>query len=130
MEVRYFWVCDKVAQDAYDVIYYQSIHHIGVHHQAVRPWYLYEEHSPMFLPQATRLSTLKGCVGTLPEGYIHNIPLSRVPQGQSAQSHQATKIPDYYKDTHVVPTYNSPCSIGEKAAFAFSPAWHAFAINN
>ncbi len=139
MEVRYFWVCDKVAQDVYDLRWhpgqenladYQSKHHIGVHHQAVCPWYLYEEHSPMFLPRATRPSTLKGCVGTLPEGYIRNIPLPRVPQGQTAQSHQATKIPDYYKYTYVVPTYDSPHSIGEKAAFAFSPAWHALAINN
>jgi hypothetical protein len=70
-------------------------------------------------------------VGTLPEGYVCNLPLPRVPQGQTAQSHQTTKIPDYYKDTYVVPTYDSPRSMGEKeAAFAFSSAWHALAINN
>ncbi len=88
MEMRYFWVCDKVAQDAYNVRWhpgqgnladYQSKHHIGTHHQAVCPWYLHEEHSPSFLPRATRPSTLKGCVGTLPAGYVHNVPLPRVP---------------------------------------------------
>jgi hypothetical protein len=69
-------------------------------------------------------------VEALSEGYVGNVPLPRVLRGQTAQSHQANKIPDYYKDTYVVPTYDSPCSIGEKAAFAFSPAWHALAINN
>jgi hypothetical protein len=68
-------------------------------------------------------------VGTLPAGYVHNIPLPRVPRGQTAQSHQAIEIPDYYEDTYVVPTYNNPCSIVETAAFTFSPAWQALAIN-
>ncbi len=70
------------------------------------------------------------CVGTLPKGYIRNIPLPRVPQVQITQSHWATKIPDYYEDICLVPTYNSPCSIVESAAFAVSPAWRALAINN
>jgi hypothetical protein len=48
METRYFLVCDKVAQDAYNVkwhpgqenlVDYQSKHHPGVHHTAVRSWY-------------------------------------------------------------------------------------------
>ncbi len=56
MEMRYFGVCDKVAQDAYDVKWhpgqekladYQSKHHIGAHHQAVHPWCL---HEPLVLP--------------------------------------------------------------------------------
>jgi hypothetical protein len=107
MEMRYFWVSDKIAQDAYDVRWhpgqenladYQSKHHIGTHHQAVCPWYLQKKHSPLVLPRATRPSTLKGCVGILPKGYVRNIPLPRVPQVQTNQSHQATKIPDYYKD--------------------------------
>jgi hypothetical protein len=46
MEMRYFWVCDKIAQNAYDVKWhpgqenladYQSKHHPGTHHTAVRP---------------------------------------------------------------------------------------------
>jgi len=68
METRYFWVCDKVAQDAYDVKWhprkenlanYQSKHHPGAHHTAVRPWYLHEDNSPLILPRASRPSTLK-----------------------------------------------------------------------
>ena len=56
MEMRYFWVCDKIAQDAYNVKWhpgqenlagYQSKHHTGAHHQAVRPWYLHEQSSPL-----------------------------------------------------------------------------------
>ncbi len=61
-------------------------------------------------------------VGTLPEGYVRNVPLPRVPVRQSA-------IPDYYKDQYGVPTYITPRSLVESAAYAFSPAWQAIAIN-
>ena len=139
MEMRYFRVCDKIAQDAYDVKWhpgqenladYQSKHHTGGHHQAVRPWYLHGPSSPLVLPRAIRPSTLKWCVGTLPKGYILNVPLPRVPRGQSAKSHiQVTTIPDYYATPYVVPTYVSPRCLVESAAYALSPAWQAIAIN-
>jgi hypothetical protein len=63
MEMKYFWVGDKVAQDAYIIKWhhgqenladYQSKHHLGSHHQAVCPWYLHERNSPLVLPRATR----------------------------------------------------------------------------
>jgi hypothetical protein len=104
METRYFWVCNKIAQDAYDVQWhpgqenladYQSKHLTGVHHAAVHPWYLLEPTSPLFLPRAVRPSTLKGCVGNLPKGYVCNVPLPRVPKTQRARSHPVTTIPDY-----------------------------------
>ena len=62
---------------------YQSKHHIGSHHVAVRPYYLHQENSPRILTRATRHSTLKGCVGTLENGYLRNVPLPRIPQIQS-----------------------------------------------
>jgi hypothetical protein len=67
-------------------------------------------------------------VGTLPQGYIRNIPLPRVPLQQSPTS-QIHTIPDYYELPYVVPMYATPRSIVENAAYAFSPAWHAIAIN-
>ncbi len=87
MEMQYFWVCDKIAQDAYNVkwhpgqenhVDYQIKHHGGPHHQAVRPWYLHKENSPLVFPRVTRPRTLKGCVGTLLQGYLCNVPLPRV----------------------------------------------------
>jgi len=92
MEMRFFWIGDKVAQDMYQVAWhpgqenladYQSKHHIGSHHVAVRPWYLHTKDSPRYLPRAERPSTLKGCVGTLKDGYIRRVPLPRVPRVQS-----------------------------------------------
>jgi hypothetical protein len=92
MEMQFFWVGDKVAQAMYKLTWhpghenpadYQSKHHMGLHHVAVRPYYLHMENSPRFLPCATRPSTLKGCVGTLEGGYVHNVPLPRIPQRQS-----------------------------------------------
>jgi hypothetical protein len=93
MEMRFFWIGDKVAQGMYDISWhpgqenladYQSKHHIGAHHLAVRPWYLHTKNSPQYLPRAVRPSTLKGCVGTLEDGYVRKVPLPRVPRIQSA----------------------------------------------
>jgi hypothetical protein len=88
MKMRYFWTSEMEAQDVYSFKWYpgqenladyQSKHHLGAHHSAVRPYYLHEENSPLVLPRATRPSTLKGCVGTLKDGYVRNVPLHRVP---------------------------------------------------
>jgi hypothetical protein len=68
-------------------------------------------------------------VGTLPEGYVRNVPLPRVPVRQSTPPHQVHTILDYYEVLYGVPTYDTPCSIVESAAYAFSPAWQAIAIN-
>ena len=90
MEMRSFLVGDKVAQDLFSFGWYpgqeyladyQSKHHPGAHHTAVRPDYLHEENSPLELPRAQRPSTLKGCVGTLQDGYIRNVPLPRAVPG-------------------------------------------------
>ncbi len=84
MEMGYFWLCDKVTQDDDDIrwhpgqenlAYYQSKHHNGAHHIAVCPWYLHGEISPLVFPWAAQPSTLKGCVGTLPAGYVCNVPI-------------------------------------------------------
>ncbi len=55
MEMRFFWVGDKIAQEMYalqlhpgqeNLVNYQSKHHVGSHHATVRPWYLHMENSP------------------------------------------------------------------------------------
>ncbi len=93
MEMRFFWVGDKIAQNMYDVSWhpgmenladYQSKHHLGSHHINIRPWYLRMENSPCYLPRAQSQGTLNGCVGTLKDGYICNVPLPRAPWIQSA----------------------------------------------
>jgi len=38
-------------------------------------------------------------------------------------------IPDYYEVPHGVPPYDTAHSIVDNAAYAYSPAWHAIAIN-
>ena len=91
MEMRYFWTCEKDAQNLNSFKWhssmenladYQSKHH---HHTAVRPYYLHETNSPFELPGAIKPSTLNQCVGTLQDGYVRNVPLPRVPQIQSAK---------------------------------------------
>ena len=68
-------------------------------------------------------------VGTLPEGYVRNVPISRVPVHQSAPPHQVHTIPGYYDVPYGVPTYDTPRSIVESAAYANSPAWQTIATN-
>jgi hypothetical protein len=92
MEMRFFWISDKCAQDMYALHWhpgqenladYQSKHHTGAHHTKVRPWYLHEPNSPRELPRALRPSALKGCVGTQDGGYLNKVPLPRAPRIQS-----------------------------------------------
>ncbi len=93
MEMRFFWISDKCAQDMYALHWhpgqenladYQSKHHAGAHHTKVRPWYLHEPNSPKELPHSLRPSALKGCVGTQDGGYLNKVPLPRVPRLQSS----------------------------------------------
>ena len=116
MEMRYFWTCEKDAQKVYSFKWhpgmenladYQSKHHPGAHHTAVRPYYLHEKNSPLELPRAIRPSTLKGCVGTLKDGYVRNVPLPRVPQRQSAKQiapKTGLPIPGYLPVPSWIPT--------------------------
>jgi hypothetical protein len=100
MDMQFFWISDKCAHEMYALHWhpgqenladYQSKHHAGTHHAAVRPWYLHESNSLRFLPRAQVPSTLKGCVVTLDGGYLrevplpylHKVPLPRAPQLQS-----------------------------------------------
>jgi hypothetical protein len=80
MEMQFFWISDKCAQDMYALHWhlgqenladYQSKHHAGAHHMKVRPWYLYDANSPRELLWALRPSALKGCVGTQDGGYLN-----------------------------------------------------------
>jgi hypothetical protein len=69
---------------------YQSKHHPGGHHTAVSPYYLHETNSPLELPRAIQQSTLKGCVGTLKDGCVRNLPLPRVQRIHSASEYTKT----------------------------------------
>ncbi len=84
MDMKCFWVGDKVSQDVYSLKWhpgqenladYQGKHHTGAHHMAVWSYYLHENNSPLVLLHAMQPSTLKGCVGTLKDGYVCNVPL-------------------------------------------------------
>jgi hypothetical protein len=66
-----------------NLVDYQSKYHTGAHHAAVCPWYLHEPNSPLLLPRVKVPSALKGCVGTLDDGYISKVPLPRAPWIQS-----------------------------------------------
>jgi hypothetical protein len=136
MEMRFFWIGDKIAQEMYALKWhpgqenladYQSKHHIGSHHTVVRLWYLHLENSPRVLPQAKRPSALKGCVGTLKDGYIHKVPLLRAPRIQHA-SHMTTVAHDtcYLAQVPRIPTWGdlmrSLAGLGRRTLLPFSLA--------
>jgi hypothetical protein len=73
MEMRYFWVGDKEAQDVYKIKWhpgqenladYQSKHHIGSHHIGVCHWYLHELILPWYYQEQTDQALWKGVLGT------------------------------------------------------------------
>ncbi len=139
--MHFFWVGDKVAQAMYILIWlpglenladYQSKHHVGLHHVAVRPYYLHMKNSPRFLPHAARPSTLKGCVGTLEGGYECNVPLPRIPLRQSTSpvACAATLTEStctYYSKVPRIPTWSEITSslegLGKTAIMPFPPRW-------
>ncbi len=76
---------------------------------AVCPYYLHDKNSPVVLPRATRPSTLKGYVGTLKDGYVHNVPLPQVQQEQRASPEQIAPkdrkpLPGYLQLQSWIPT--------------------------
>jgi hypothetical protein len=131
MEMRFFWVADAVEAGKFDIKYYpgkenladyQSKHHIGAHHTAVRPWYLHEQNSVRELPRACKPSTLKGCVGTLPDGYVRTNPLPQVPTRQSVPTTRK-HLPGYFGLPIGIPTLGS--IIGPAIARVRTP-WLSF----
>ena len=54
---------------------YFTKHSNGIYHRDVRLWYLHKKNSPRYLPRAAAPNTLRGCVGTLANGYIKSVPL-------------------------------------------------------
>lgn len=85
--MRFFWVSDQVKRGLFDVRWhpgqenladYFTKHFETTHHIAVRPWYLHTKNSPTVLPRASAPKTLRGCVGTLPDGYVRTTPLPRL----------------------------------------------------
>ena len=86
MEKNFFWITNQVEIQNFNVTWhpgqenladYFTKHFDARHHQLVRPYYLHMHNSPTTLPRALAPSTLKGCVGTLPNGYTRTAPLPR-----------------------------------------------------
>ena len=78
MEIRSFWISDKVKNGSFDVqwhpgqenlVDYYTKHFDTKHHIAQQPWYLQEDNSPRTMPPAISPSALQGGVGNLPDGY-------------------------------------------------------------
>ncbi len=139
MEMRFFGVGNKVAQDMYALRWhpgqenladYQIKHHIGSHRVAVRPWYLHTENSPRVLPRAVRPSTLKGCVGTLQNKYIRNVSLPRVVPWIQSAGHMTGHGADpdtCYSQVPRVPTWSDLGrllqSLGKRQLLPLFPCW-------
>ncbi len=77
---------------------YFTKHFDAKHHQAVRQWYLYAPGTPRRLPRAATPSTLRGCVGTLPNGYVRASPLPRLTNTRVPRE-QITRTPSTCKPT-------------------------------
>ncbi len=140
----YKFVCDRsiIRFRAYDLVSPTRLSIVGLlwrilfcptmgsHHIAVRPWYVQTENSPRVLPWALRPSTLKGCVGTLQNGYIRNIPLPRVvPRIQSAShvTNHGTDPDTCYSQVPRVPTCSNlnrlHQGLGGKRPLPLFPCW-------
>eukprot|EP00804_Cyclotella_cryptica_P017740 CCRYP_001169-RA/>CCRYP_001169-RA protein AED:0.60 eAED:0.60 QI:0/-1/0/1/-1/0/1/0/124 len=117
MEMRFFWVADQVNRRHFQVCWhpgqenladYFTKHFDARHHISVRPWYLHTTDSPQFLPRAAAPSSLRGCVGTLPNRYMRTSPLPRIPLtglGRVPLNKQHMGLPSIH------PITAAPCSV-------------------
>ena len=87
MEMRFIWVTDQVKSGVMDIHWhsgqetladYKIKHHDSKYHQVVCPWYIQEDNSPRELTRAAKPSALRGCVGTVSNGYNCTCPLPRI----------------------------------------------------
>ena len=87
MEMRFLGVTDQVKNGVIDIQWhpgqenladYTSKRYDSKHHQIVRPWYIQEDNSPRVLPRAAKPSALRGCVGTVSNGYNRTCPPPRI----------------------------------------------------
>jgi hypothetical protein len=74
MDIRFYWVKDRVEQDQLNVGWspgdtnmgdYFTKHHSPAHHKRTRPYYLNYKHSPM-IRHDTRLAVMRGFVDISP----------------------------------------------------------------
>jgi hypothetical protein len=74
MDMRFFWIKDRVEQKQFNVGWapgdntlgdYFTKHHSPAHHKRMRPYYLHGQYYPMILYD-TRLAILQGCVDIPP----------------------------------------------------------------
>jgi hypothetical protein len=74
MDMRFYWVKDRVEQKQFNVGWapgntnlgdYFTKHHSPAHHKRMRPYYIHGQHSPM-IRHDTRLAIMRGCVDTPP----------------------------------------------------------------
>ena len=78
MDMRCFWVADKVEQGQFRILWcsgqenlgdYVSKHHLSPHHLKMRPYYSHQKDSPRTLRRALPPSVMRGCAkltGTTP----------------------------------------------------------------
>ena len=87
MEMRFFWIGDKVAQEMYSLQWhpgqeiladYQSKHHVGLHHVWVRPWYIHLENSPGYYLRRRGLAHWKGVLEPSKTGTYTKYPHRRL----------------------------------------------------
>ena len=112
MEKNFFWTTSQVEIGNFNVTWhpgqenladYFTKHFDGKHHQLVRPYYLHMNNSPTTLPRALAPSTLKGCVGTLPNGYIRSVPLPRLRPDTYGQDRGRTVLVQSHPSVTVEP---------------------------
>jgi hypothetical protein len=74
MDMRFYWVKDRVEQKQFNVGWapgdinlgdYFTKHHSPAHHKRTRPYYLHDKQSPI-IRHDTRLAIMRGCVDTPP----------------------------------------------------------------
>ena len=89
MEMKYFWLIDKEADDEFKFHYLPGQENLGDHHtkvfnakdtNRVRPFYVHEKQSPHTLVRLLISSLWRGCLGNISSPCIRRKPLTMLPR--------------------------------------------------
>ena len=102
MEMRYFWLLDAEQQKQFSFQHhpgaenladYHSKRHPAAHHRLMRPIYVHENNSPLFLLRAKAPRARRGCVDKAENTYLQSIRKYSLPMYHAQMPAQTRQLP-------------------------------------
>jgi hypothetical protein len=84
MDMKYYWLQDRVRQQQFDIYWHPGKDKLGVYHTKHHPAQHHHDMCPIFIHQANILNVLRGCA---------KLPQPKLRQPTDAHTFQCAKLP-------------------------------------